>query len=294
MKELSLIIVSFNTKGLLEAILTDLLTQTGISFETIVVDNASADGSPQMVAQKFPHVTLIRNQSNAGFGVANNLGAKVAQGEYLLFLNSDTRLPSTTTLKDFLKRTQKTKAIIASCRLINPNGSLQPQGGALPNLLNIPIWMLMFDDLPFFKELFPSYQRRSPGYFKRTHRVGWVGGTAMLIKKSAFDSLNGFDPKIFMYSEDVDLCKRAQDEGYSTWYVHQPSITHLGQGSATPTNALKKEFEGLLYYIAKHHPRQKLYYRLWLKLGALLRTLVFGMIGKHEKRRLYQSLYHLV
>lgn len=294
MKDLSIIIISFNTKGLLEAILTDLLTQTDLSFETIVVDNASSDGSPQMVAKKFPQVTLIRNQLNVGFGVANNLGAKVAKGEYLLFLNSDTRLPSTTTLQSFLNQAQKTKAHIASCRLTNPNGSLQPQGGALPNQLNIPFWMLMLDDLPLFKELFPSYQRRSPGYFKRTHRVGWIGGTAMLVKKSAFDSLHGFDLKIFMYSEDVDLCKRAQDAGLSIWYFHQPSITHLGQGSASPQNALKKEFEGLLYYVDKHHPRQKQYYRIWLKVGALLRTLVFGMIGKHEKRRLYQSLYHLV
>src|SRR5690606_24026412 len=169
---------------------------------------------------------------NAGFGKANNLGAKQARGEYLLFLNSDTQVIDSAHLK-LLEHAKKHQAKLSSCQLLNPDGSIQPQGGHLPSLTNLFAQMLFLDDLPFIRSVFPSYQKRDVAFFQKDQSMGWIGGTAMLIKSDFFKSLGGFDEHIFMYAEDVDLCWRAQQQGVRPYYCATPQITHLGQASTS-------------------------------------------------------------
>jgi N-acetylglucosaminyl-diphospho-decaprenol L-rhamnosyltransferase len=283
--QLSIIIVSYNTSPLLKACLDSVFASSFQDFEVIVVDNHSSDDSTQMVQREFPQVKLLQNSSNPGFGSANNQGAQIAQGSYLLFLNSDT-VVEPHALKELLGLAKKAKAPIASCTLVNSDGSIQSQGGALPNLVNLTAWMLFIDDLPFVSRLILPYQQSHPDYFTQNRQMGWVAGTALLIKRHTFHTLGGFNPKIFMYGEDVELCYRASLHGFNRFFFAKPRILHLGQGSGNSTNAYLGEFKGLLYLFKHYRPAwQYRYLQLVLKLGALLRLVIFGIIGRDETKK---------
>jgi hypothetical protein len=282
---LSIIIVSYNTKKLLKACLLSLHQFEDLnSMEIIVVDNASTDGSPEMIKKSFPLVKLITNQQNLGFSKANNQGSKVASGQYLVLLNSDTLLTSPA-LSQLLALTAQAKVDIATCRLLNPDDSIQPQGGALPTFSNLFAWMLFIDDLPFLNQFIARYQQRDPNYFLSDHSMGWVGGTVMMIKSKIYHQLQGLDEHIFMYGEDVEFCYRAHQQGLSTQYFSQPHIIHLGQKSGSEGNAIVGEFTGLIYLFTKHRRLfSTIILRLLLILGALLRILVFGIIRTDEEK----------
>ena len=284
---LSIIIVSFNTKTLT---LQCLKLLTDLSAEIIVVDNASTDGTVPALQAQYPHVIIIPNHQNLGFSKACNLGAKQALGEYVLFLNSDTIATPEAILELLIHHSD-----IATCRLINPNGSLQPQGGYLPNLINLPLWMLNLDHLPILRLALKPYQLRTPDFFREDHLMGWVSGTALMVKKSIYQKLHGFDENLFMYAEDLDFCYRAHQYGFSINYYATPQITHLGQGSGSSRGAILGEYQGLIYYFKKHRPAWQLpVVKFWLTIGALLRAFVFGMIGNDERRQIYQQAVKVV
>lgn len=293
--KLSIIIVSYNTKNLLEDCLESIDNQTTFfDYEIIVVDNGSTDGSVEML-ENLKTVKLLKLDENIGFGRANNTGFDKAQGKWILFLNSDTVLTSPETLQQLLDQAEARKSDIASCKLVNPDGSLQPQGGSLPTLWNVMGWMLWLDQLPIIRGLFSAYQLREPKAFSRSRSVGWVGGTAMMVRGKAFDELSGFDPQIFMYAEDVDLCFRARRSSYSIWYFHQPEIVHLGQGSGQKADSIIGEYQGVKYLFRKHYPSwQYPVLRVLLKIGAFLRVIIFGMIrGDENKRHIYYQAFRM-
>lgn len=292
---LSIIIVSYNTKDLTFRCLQSLYrAKNKLAFEVIVVDNASTDQSSTYLTQTFPDIKLIQNQKNYGFGYANNQAAQIATGEYLLFLNSDTEILGDS-LQEFISLAQKQSSSIASCCLVNLDRSLQPQGGALPNLFNLAAQMLFIDDLPLIKRFFPAYQRRSRHYFTKDQHPGWVAGTAILVKKSVFSTLGGFNQEIFMYGEDVDLCFRARRNRYRIDYFAAPQICHLGQGSGQPFQAILGELKFLKYYFDHYKPAwQNQVLKFFLKTGCLLRVGIFGMIGQYDRQKAYQQIYRLV
>jgi GT2 family glycosyltransferase len=293
---LSIIIPSYNTRDLLKQCLESIVIQpfNHSDHEVIVVDNASTDGSPEMIRLKYPQVKLISNPQNVGFAQAVNTGLRQASGEYFLVLNSDT-LFRKSTLTQLLNCLNQYHPEIASCRLVNPDGSLQPQGGFLPQLGNVCLWMLNLDNLPLLRLLAKPYQLRYSAFFSHDQAIGWVGGTAMIIKKSVFLALQNFDEHIFMYAEDIDFCYRAHLSGFTIRYFCQPVVVHLGQGSGTPENAVLGEFKGLIYLFKKYRPAWQLtVLKFFLRMGSLLRLMIFGMIGKHELQAVYQKAYHLV
>jgi hypothetical protein len=246
-----------------------------------------------MVKQEFNTVRLIQNDTNLGFGRANNLAAATARGDYLFFLNSDTVVPKEA-LSRLAAQLNSQKPDLAGCRLLNEDGSLQPQGGALPNLGNVMLWMLNLDHLPLISRLLPPYQNRNPSSFNQLNHPGWIAGTAMIIKNSVFKQLQGFDPAIFMYAEDIDLCWRARKSGYSVTYWPQPTIVHLGQGSGLSQNAIIGEFKGLTYLFKKHYPLWQLpLLQALLKAGAFYRALIFAIIGRHAKSQIYVQAFKL-
>jgi len=162
MIDLSIIIVSYNTKDLLKKCVDSVTEELGnskITGEIIVADNASTDDSVKVA--KGLGVSVIQNRENLGFGGANNLGAKQARGRYLLFLNPDTEVKEGALGKMVKFMDENPEAGIASCRLVNPDGSFQPQGGYLPRLTTVAVWALFLDDLPIMREILPSYQSRS-------------------------------------------------------------------------------------------------------------------------------------
>ena len=295
MIDLSIVIVSYNTERLLRNCLKSVQESVdSLEKEVIIIDNASTDGSVEMVRREFPDCRVIINKENFGFGMANNVGAREAKGDYLLFLNSDTTVFKDT-LVELINSVRKSGVRVASCRLVNPNGSIQPQGGFLPRLSKIAAWMLFLDDLPMIGDLIRPYQQRRKHFFERDQILGWVSGTALLVERDLFFKLSGFDEKIFMYGEDLEFCYRAKKAGEKVYYFAKPIIKHMGHGSGGREQAILGEYRGLKYFFGKHKPAWEWpFLRVLLKLGAWLRMVVFGIIlGDGSKKAIYQKAFDL-
>lgn len=294
MLDLSIIIINYNGAAVIGNCLQALEAHPPSRYrvEVIVVDNGSTDQSLTILSRLSGIDRLIKNRTNLGFSQANNQAAAYASGRYLLFLNSDTLvLPHT--LDQLLHQAHQHQAKIASPQLLNPDGTIQPQGGALPHWLNLLAWMLFIDDLPGYNHLLLPYQQRRVAYFHRPKRPGWIAGTAMLIERQTFNQLAGFDPNIFMYGEDVELCFRASKLGIKPFYFPDSRLIHFGQGSGSRLQSLSGEFTGLRYFWKKHRPYWQLpLINCFLRLGIILRFCFFGMIlGDQTKAKIYQNIW---
>ena len=286
MLKLSIIIVSFNTRQLTLNCLESIKKTTGFKdVEVIVVDNASTDKSVEAIKDQFPQVKILRKSINTGFAKANNQGIKVASGEYIMLLNSDTLVKPEALLRLVEFMDAHPRAGILAPQLLNPNGSIQPNGGFLPRLSNIIAWMLFIDDLPFIKPWFWSYQLRGSSHFIQTRSLGWVQGAALVLRHSLIDQIGGLDENIFMYAEDVEICYRARKSGWQVMLLPQAQIVHLGFKSGSSQKAILGEYGGLKYIFKKHKPAWEMpLLRLFLKLGSLLRIVVFGTITPDKQK----------
>ncbi len=290
--KLSIIIVSFNTKELtLDCLKSIYATAVDLNPEVIVIDNASTDGSVLAIATQFPQIKLIKNSRNLGFTKANNQGIKVSSGSYVMLLNSDTIVSpgAIQTLIDFMDHHPRVG--IAAPQLLNPDGSIQPNGGFLPRLSNIIAWMFFIDDLPFVRPWFWSYQLRYLPKFRTIRSLGWVQGAAMLLRRSMLDQIGLLDENIFMYAEDVEICYRARKSSWQVMLLPQAQIIHKGFQSGSSEKAILGEYQGLKYIFQKHKPAWELpVIRLSLKLGALLRLMIFGTIWRDaQKYAIYRT-----
>lgn len=291
---LSIITISYNTKQIMLDCLESIIKYTkGITYEVIVIDNNSKDGSVDSLKQfckKFPVVKLVDAKENLGFGRGNNLGVEKSNGEYLLFLNSDTLLFDNALKEsvDILREHPETGAY--SCRLLNADRSFQPSGGHFPTFGNVFAWQLFIDDLPFVGELIPSFHPKQSQY-ERNIKMDWVTGAFMMIKRDLFDKVGGFDKNIFMYTEEMELSYRLAKLGHPTFYTNSPAIIHLGGASGGSYLALTEEIKNMLYFWRKHQPSWQLpFVKLFFWLGSLLRWLIFGIIkGDAKARRAYQD-----
>lgn len=292
MVDLSIIIVSYKVKDYLHDCLASIYKHTqGLTFEVIVVDNDSSDGTAETVEQSFPQVKLFR-QPNLGFGVANNFAAKKATGKYLLLLNPDTLIFNNTFQLSLEQARSLPKLGAYTCRLLYQDKTIQPSGGYFPTLGRIFAWQLFFDDLPLLNWLIkPIHPPAS--FYTHSFSPDWIMGAFMLIPKEVFDKVGGFDEKIFMYGEELELCYRLKKAGLLIYYSAHPSIIHLQGKSSSSHYALVKEVAGLKYFAAKHLPRTHLpWVNLAFKLGSLLRLLLFGIIlGNDAKRATYWEIF---
>lgn len=293
--DLSIIVLNYKTKEITADCLQSIKdSKDSYKKEVIVVDNESGDGSVEYLQKKFPEYTVFGSGKNGGFAYGNNIGAKKAKGTYVWLLNSDTILQKNT-IQLLLDEAIKNNSAVATCTLLNKDGSIQPQGGALPTLGNLAAWMTFFDDIPLLGKMVNPYQQRSIAYYQKNQHPGWVGGTALLVKRTAWEKLGGLDQEIFMYGEDTDFCIRAHKAGYSIDYFAAPKLVHLGQASGSSKGAVLGEYKGLKYVFKKHYaPGDMRVLRILLKIGALLRIILFGMIARDEIRKnIYREAFSL-
>lgn len=291
--QLSVIIPSFNSKTLLRKCLSSIYRETKqIDFEVIVVDNNSQDGSAEMVKREFSRVELIRLLKNLGFGKANNLGAKKARGKYLLFLNSDTEI-----LEGAIDKVVKVvKDRVLGCRLVYPDGSFQQSAGYFPTLFKVLVSFCFLDNLPILGKVFKPFQVSDKEFYKREQEVDWVTGAFILVGKERFLEAGGFDEKIFMYFEEIDLCFRLKEQGARVFYTPQAKIIHVkgGSSSAGFEKAILGEYKGLFNFYAKYRPSWQLpFLKLILWLGTLLHILLFGIIDP-RKRQVYAKAFKVI
>ncbi len=258
-------------------------------------------------------IFLLPSDRNLGFGRANNLASAGTSAEYVFFLNSDAFVEPKTIknlVKQFKRRRSTSSSVldrmqqrldnigIIGAELHNEDGSLQLQGGSLPTNVNVFLWATFLDDLPIFDRL-PSYQHHLHD-MKRYHRrpiakVGWVGGTAMMISRPCLEEIGGFDSEIFMYGEDVDLCWRATKRHWDVALTSKARVMHLGSASAGQKAAILGEIRGLLYMWKKHQSKTDFWIlRQILIIGLVLRTIIFGILRRYGQQRIYQEALELV
>lgn len=228
---LSIIIVSFNTKDLLKDCIHSLHKATNnTDYEIIIVDNASTDGSPEMIETDFKEVNIIRNSENAGFAKANNQALKIAKGKYFLLLNSDTVVKEGTieTMVSFMEDHEGTAAV--GPKVLNADGTIQSIGRYFPSLYGS--FILFFRIHKLFPQkirnnMFPKIFRDETKIFK----VDWVSGCCILLRRDVVDNAGLLDESFFFYGEEVEWCYRAKKAGYNIHYLPNAEIIHYGGAS---------------------------------------------------------------
>ncbi len=302
----SVIIVNFNTRDLLENCLSSLFQHTRkVSFEIIVVDNASQDGSSEMVLNEFSDVKLIQNKENTGFGQGNNLGASYASGKYLMLLNSDAVLvaDTATALVRWMEEHPKVGAVGPEVKL--PTGQRQPRiCGSLPS--SGKIGNDSFGLSTVYPKRFPGIHLDTP--LSLYTEVGWISGVCMLIRKKAFDQIYGFDPKFFLYTEDIDLCYRIHQAGWKIVHFNAHGIIHhCGASSTTEADRIRNtvlQQRHLLILLGRYNAAHQVSLAKWfLGLGLLIRIclgLLYCVSGGQDRAFLLRSakarlsdLFHL-
>ncbi len=225
--DLSVIITNWNTRELLRQCLESVAASLHVMAEVIVVDNGSGDGSIEMLAADFPKVRVIANRQNRGFAAANNQGLALAQGRYLLLLNSDTLVApdALTQLVKFMDAHSDAGA--CGPQLRNQDGTLQPSGRAFPSLLTATIALLPVPSL-LRRMTATSMERRD---YSQVAAVDEVSGAALCLRREALAQTGGLDEDFFFLGEDVELCWRLHKAGWVVYYVPQAVITHLWGGS---------------------------------------------------------------
>ena len=256
MSELSVLMVSFNTRVLTLEALRSLYAETTSPLQVIVVDNASSDGSADAIAQAFPEVMLIRSETNLGFGVASNLASGQASSRHLLLLNPDTRvLPAAVDrLLQFAR--EHPEARIWGGRTLNDDGSLNPAScwrrASLWSLLcsSLGVAALFPHDPRFNSEAYGGWGRDS------VREVDIVSGCFLMIERDLWRSLGGFDPSFFMYGEDADLCLRAMQQGARPLITPDAEIVHYSGASETGLeNKLVRLYRAKVQLMERHWPR---------------------------------------
>ncbi len=275
MKTLSIIIVNYNVRDFLmhalESIQRAVVT---IPHEIFIVDNASVDGSVEMVKNRFPDVNLIENQINKGFAAANNQAMKASSGEFIVLINPDTVVQEDTfsRLIEFMEKNPDAGA--ATCKILNPDGSF-----SVDSRHSIPTPMTAFWKQIGFSRLFPK-SKIFAGYNltyldeNEIYPVDAISGSFMFIRRAAFEKVGYLDEDYFMYCEDVDYCYRITRSGWKVYYAPVSDIIHY-KGESTKKNNLDYvlNFNKSLYLFYKKHFHKK-YFSLFawiILLGIFLR-----------------------
>ncbi len=278
----SLIVISFNTRDLLRQCLNSLLEECarlphGQTAEILVVDNASRDGSVDMVEQEFAAaavpVRLIRSQVNLGFGVANNRALEVAQGRYPVLINSDAFFHPGALARAIRHMEQDPAAGIGGARLVGPSGAWQPSARAFHTL-----WIdsLVITGLAtrFPRSRIFGAPDRTWADPSQPASVDWVPGAFSILRREALQRAGLFDPAFFLYYEEVDLCRRVKAAGFHVMYWPDVVVTHIGGESSRQLVSLAYSksaaqvvlwrMRSTLLYYRKHFGGSALF-ALWLE-----------------------------
>lgn len=297
--QLSIVIVNWNTKILLKQCLSSILARPPhCTFQIWVVDNASTDGSATLLKTEFSHLKCIFNEQNVGFAKANNQAIEQITSPYILLLNPDTEVypNSLSFLVDFMSKHSKAGA--AGARLLNPDGTLQTSAYKAPTLWR-EFWRLLHLD-----RLYPyaNYQQQM-WVTDKVREVDVLKGACMILRRDALAHESCFDEDFFIYSEEVDLCRRIQQAGWKLFWVPQAQILHYeGQSTkqlATPM-FLNLYRSKLLYFRKYYGFSGGVIYKFILLFASLIRLFIapIAYFEEPNKRRQHITLasryWHLV
>ncbi|MFA6908959.1 MAG: glycosyltransferase family 2 protein [Patescibacteria group bacterium] len=231
--KLSIIILNYKTRGLLKQCIRGIQEYTqGYSSELIVVDNASHDGTREMMQEEFPSVVFIETKKNLGFGAGMNAGMNIAHGDYFLLLNTDIAI-----LDDAIQRLvaymdQHPRVGIAGPRLMNPDGSVQYSCYRFPSFFTALWRRSPFGKLSSVRHLLKTYVMADFDHAS-SRPVDWILGACMIVRKEALQRVGMFDERFFLYVEDTDWCRRFWEQKWEVHYSADAEIVHYhGRQSA--------------------------------------------------------------
>jgi GT2 family glycosyltransferase len=280
----SFIIVNWNSLQYLRDCLKSIHEKvTKITYEIIVVDNASYDGSAKFLFEKYPHVLFIQSEKNLGFSGANNLGAEKAKGQVYLFLNPDTEIrgDAIELLYTTLFSDKNYGAI--GCRLLNTDGSLQTS-----SILPFPSLFNLIFDAESLKQLTRMSKQWGIAALYRPGNGPWtveaISGACLMIKSEVFHKVDGFSKDYFMFAEDIDICYKIHTAGYANMYLPSALVVHHGGGATAKkkvaTFSIVLQRDSMYLYLRKFRGnRYAMCYRISIGAMAILRTLFFLCIS---------------
>jgi GT2 family glycosyltransferase len=281
MGSISVIIVSWNARNFLRDCLTSVYKTGGaVLHEVIVVDNASSDGSPEMVVEQFPQVKLIHAGGNLGFAKANNLAIQQATGSMLALINSDV-IVHPECLQTLVAYVDSNPDVgLAGPKVFGRDGLIQYSCGKLPTVWNSACRFMGLDRILGRWELFSGFQMRHLDYGRRSE-VGVLSGCFWLSRRSAVEKVGGLDERFFFYAEDIDWCKRFKDAGWKIIFEPAATAIHFGGGSSgnAPLRYSIEMLRGNLIYWKKHHGNfgRSVFYLL-ISTRCVLRYLANGFL----------------
>ncbi len=291
--DLSIIIVNHNTKKLLLDCLVSVFSQTkDIDFEVLVVDNNSTDNSVELIKLLFineltsSRIKIIKNKENLGFAKANNQGIEQAQGEYIILLNSDTKIIDQALVK-LVRFAEKQPGLgVAGPRLVNADSSSQPSAA--------PFYTLPVTAVSLFKG--DRWLRQSPA---QARPVDWVSGACFLIKREVIEKIGFLDEKFFMYVEEMEYCYRAKKAGLTTFFYPGVEVVHLERGGQSGDWQRRQQaiwgiYQGLVYFYEKHFASWQLaVLKFLLRTKAALAWLVGDLTNNHYLKTTYAKAFTL-
>jgi len=280
--DISVISVTYNSERCIADCVSSVLSQRGVEFEIVVVDNASTDNTLARVKELKCHV--ITSKENVGFGRGNNLGFAATSGRYVFLLNPDARLVEADTLANL-------------CRLMDAH----PRWGMAGTGVRFP------DGRPESPPatIYPGQRHVRRDFSKLPGKIAWVLGASMIIRRELFEKLDGFDPGFFLYSEETDFCLRLREIGFEIGFIPEVVVEHIGGASEDtrdPYEVSGRKLQGLLRFRQKHYSPDDC---LWLAKRDLrrarFRMILNGLLARFQppgskswqKHRLYRAIWEV-
>jgi N-acetylglucosaminyl-diphospho-decaprenol L-rhamnosyltransferase len=256
--DVTVVLVSYNTAHLLEPVFASLKAASGnLNLQVIVIDNASRDDSVTVLGTRYPDVELIGNEANIGFARANNQALPHAHGRYLLLLNTDAFVAADTLQKTVEFMDKHLQCGVLGVKLVGRDGSLQPSCRYFPTPWNI------FLTTTGLRRFFPGTRLVDDMTWDHAsvRECDWVPGCYYLIRRQVIEQVGLFDPRYFLYCEEVDHCRAVRKAGWSVVYYPFTQVVHIGGESAESEGPLTSagrqisalQIESELLYFRKHH-----------------------------------------
>jgi GT2 family glycosyltransferase len=284
---LTIVIVSWNTRDLLDKCLAAAkaeIERSPLNFENtelFVVDNASRDGSAQMVAASHPWAKLIVNAENKGFAFANNQVLKIAQSDFILLLNPDTEIieGALATLMDFLR--QNSRVGVVAPQLINTDGSVQRSCRAFPSFSAMLFELLGVSRIVPAGSKFRQYKMLDWNHDDE-RQVDQPEGACLMIRRDVFENIGFLDEGFFMLFEEVDWCYRAKEAGWQIWFTPKAKVVHhYGQSiKQVKARMILSSHKGLYRFWLKHHTEGNHFVESFVYLALML--LAYVRIFMHQ------------
>jgi N-acetylglucosaminyl-diphospho-decaprenol L-rhamnosyltransferase len=285
--DVSIVVAAYNAAEYLERCLVAL----GDRHEVIVVDAGSTDGSQALVREGFPHVRLLELKINRGYGGALNAGIEVASGELLVLMNADA-WPLPGSLERLAAAAEsEARAGILGPRLLNPDGTLQSSVRGFPTPWRLATEYLFLRWLALRSRALNAFY--GSGFDHRSRREAeFLTGAVLLVREQLFEEIGGFDEGFFMFNEEVDLCYRTREAGWSVVFCPDAEFIHVGGASTSHVwpRMYREQLRSHLRFLEKHYgPRRAERARRFLVLAMRFRALVFALVRQPDRRGLSQD-----